>query len=115
VKNQNYRLKVKDKPVDTYVRSYRLAIEAIGLVRKLPKDPAAEVVSDQLIRSITSVGANLQEAKAASSKRDYINFFTHALKSANESKFWLGMMRDTGLAVKVEVEPVLSELAESRI
>ena len=46
-------------------------------------------IKDQLIRSTTSIGANVVEAKSASSLRDYIKFFEIALKSANETKYWL--------------------------
>jgi len=46
-------------------------------------------ISDQLIRSATSIGANVVEAKSSSSRKDYIKFFEIALKSANETKYWL--------------------------
>lgn len=49
----------------------------------------------QCLRSGTSILANYVEAQSASSKKDFINFFTHSLKSANESKVWLALFRDT--------------------
>jgi four helix bundle protein len=54
------------------------------------------VIRRQVIRSGTSIGANFFEASAASSKKDYINFFRHALKSANETRFWLALVNDIG-------------------
>lgn len=60
----------------------------------------------QLLRSATSVGANIVEAQAGSSKRDFQNFINHALKSANETKYWLGLIKDT-LNVK---QPTVIEL-----
>ena len=66
----------------------------------------------QLLRSGTSILANYVEANSASSKKDFINFFTHSLKSANESKVWLALLRDTSRGDKVELEWLLKELTE---
>ncbi|OHA24317.1 MAG: hypothetical protein A3D50_02180, partial [Candidatus Taylorbacteria bacterium RIFCSPHIGHO2_02_FULL_44_12] len=58
------------------------------------------------------IGANIIEAQAGSSKKDFTNFFSHALKSANESKFWLGLLRDSGKADKQRAETLLQETKE---
>mgnify|MGYP003866386553 CR=1 FL=1 len=60
----------------------------------LPNKKVYWVISDQLLRAATSIGANIVEAKASSSKRDFIKFYEIALKSANETKYWLGLLRD---------------------
>lgn len=57
-------------------RSYVFARQIIALVDDFPNKRAAWVISDQLIRAATSIGANIIEAQAASSKRDFINFLT---------------------------------------
>ena len=59
-----------------------------------------------------SIGANYVEAQASSSKKDFINFFHYSLKSANESKFWLAILRDSGKGNQKEVEVLLKELIE---
>jgi four helix bundle protein len=61
----------------------------------LPKNTSSQIISKQLLRSGTSIGANYIEAQGSSSKKDFTNFFHHSLKSANESKFWLAIIRDT--------------------
>jgi four helix bundle protein len=66
----------------------------------------------QLIRSGTSILANYIEANSASSKKDFINFFTHSLKSANESKVWLTLLRDTEKGDAQELEWLLDELIQ---
>jgi four helix bundle protein len=66
----------------------------------------------QLMRSGTSVLANYIEANSASSKKDFINYFTHSLKSSNESKVWITLLRDTHKGDKKEIEPILNELIE---
>jgi four helix bundle protein len=50
---------------------------------------------DQLLRSATSIGANLVEGKAGASKNDFIKFHVIALKSANETKYWLSLIKET--------------------
>ena len=78
----------------------------------MPKDTASQVLIKQLTRSGTSVSANVIEAQSASSKKDYINFYTHALKSANESKLWISLIRDTGKIDKEEADKLLRETIE---
>jgi len=85
---QNDRLKFKE---EFEGRVYRFALDIIGFIEQLPKGQVSNVISDQLLRSATSIGANVVEAQAAASRKDYTNFFAHALKSANETKFWLGV------------------------
>ena len=70
------------------------------------------MISDQLLRSATSIGANIVEAKSSSSKRDFIKFFEIALKSANETKYWLGLLRDATEADKDKVNYLLREVEE---
>lgn len=77
-----------------YQRIYNYGLDIINLVNNLPKNQTSNILGSQLLRSGTSVAANVIEAKSASSKKDYINFYHHALKSANESKLWICYLRD---------------------
>ncbi len=97
------------------VRLYKYIIRLLKFLTKLPNDPVVREIKSQLTRSGTSMGANHFEAEAASSKKDYQNFFHHGLKSANESKFWLAVLRDAGLTpdnLKNECEYLLQETKE---
>ncbi len=94
---------------DIKERSYSFALKIIKLVESLSNAPTSRVIGDQLLRSGTSVGANIIEAQAASSKRDFTNFLNYALKSANETKFWLGLLRDSGKANKEAINPLLED------
>jgi len=78
-------------------RIYQYVLRIIRFVVRLSNDPVVVEIKRQLTKSGSSVGANYFEALGASSKRDFQNYFTHALKSANESKFWLAILRDAGL------------------
>lgn len=69
-------------------------------------------MGDQLLRAGSSIGANIIEAQAASSKKDFINFYHYALKSANETKFWLCLVRDSKKVEAKSIEPILKETIE---
>ena len=103
----------KEKFKDEFERRvYKFALDVIELVDRLPKEQTSRIIADQLVRSTTSIGANVIEAQAASSRKDYTNFFTQALKSANECKFWLGLLRDSGRGDKEAVNRLLREVTE---
>jgi len=88
---QNQSVKPKTNLKD---RAYGYAIRIINFIDALPKDNATQVIVNQLLRSATSIGANIVEAKSSSSRKDFANFFSHSLKSANESIYWLGLLKD---------------------
>lgn len=92
---------------------YDWVIRLIKLIDDLPKGSASNsVIGKQLLRSGTSVLANYIEAKSASSKKDFTNFFNHSLKSANESKVWLALLRDTSKGDKAEINWLLDTLID---
>ena len=101
-----------EKIYDLKERSYWFGINVIKLVKVLPKNTVAFVIGDQLIRAAMSIGANITEGSAASSKKDFINFYNHALKSAVETKFWLRALVDAELLPKEKVESFINEVDE---
>jgi len=70
------------------------------------------IIAKQLFRSATSIGANIVEAQASSSKKDFINFLHHALKSANETKYWLELLLENSKTDNTEVAKLLKEARE---
>lgn len=107
MQNDNAKFKVEFKK-----RLYNFVLRLVRFIGKFRRDSVGEVIGRQMLRSGTSILANYIEAGSASSKRDFINFFTHSLKSANESKVWLTLARDLDLGEKAECEWLLKELAE---
>ena len=75
-------------------------------------DYVTETIVRQLVRSLTSIGANIIEAKASNSKKDFARYFDIALKSANESKFWRYLLRDLKKTDKTKVEEIIKEASE---
>ncbi|OQZ04256.1 MAG: hypothetical protein B6D34_04590 [Candidatus Brocadia sp. UTAMX1] len=106
---QNDKSKFKD---EFKRRIYRFALEIIRFIDELPKGNTCKIIGNQLLRSATSIGANIIEASAASSRKDYTNFFNYSLKSANETKFWLALLRDSGKADKDRTNKLLKETNE---
>jgi four helix bundle protein len=109
VKSQNCNLKFK---TDLRARSYSFALSIIKYVDAIPRSVSSDIITKQLIRAATSVGANIVEAKSASSRKDFINFYNHALKSANESKFWLELSRDSKKNLGSEIDTHIKEVTE---
>jgi|SRR3989344_4843985 len=105
MRNEEYRKKLIN-------RAFIFARKVIVLVDDFPNKRAAWIIADQLLRAATSIGANIIEAQAASSKRDFINFLNHALKSANETKFWLALTKDVAPEKLNEINALLSEVDE---
>jgi len=93
-------------------RLYDFALRLIEFLDKLPNDNVSRRLGDQLLRSGTSIVANYVEGQPASSKKDFTNFFNISLKSANESKLWLALLRDSNRARPEEVVWFLNELKE---
>ncbi len=106
-KNDNLNVKT-----DLRKRSFSFSLMLIVFVNKLPNSKAYWVFSDQLLRSGTSIGANIIEAKASSSKRDFIKFYQIALKSANETLYWLCLLKESSLVKKDDVDPLIQETKE---
>ena len=93
-------------------RLYDFALKLIKFLDGLPKDSVSKTLGNQLLRSGTSIVANYVEGQAASSKKDFTNFFNISLKSANESKLWLALLRDSKRAKREEVIWFLNERNE---
>jgi four helix bundle protein len=70
------------------------------------------VITDQLIRSSTSIGANVFEAKSSSSKLEFKKFLEIALKSANETNYWLNILKDLNLTDLNKINLLIQEVNE---
>ena len=102
---QNSKLEVK-------YRAFYLSLDVIRFLAMLPYNQALKIISAQLIRSLTSIGANIVEAKSSSSKREFLNYFQIALKSANESKYWLALLKELAPEHKDTISIFIQELEE---
>jgi four helix bundle protein len=108
-KTQNHNLNPKS---NIKYRAYYFSIGIMKFTAEFPEKRVYWVISDQLLRSATSIGANVVEAKSSSSRRDFIKFFEIALKSANETKYWLCLLRDGTDVDNGKIEKLLKEAEE---
>ena len=90
--------------------SYQFALKIILLCRKLQIEEKEYIISKQLAKSGTSIGANIEEASGAQSTNDFIAKFHISLKEARESNYWLRLLKDSGLITLVEYDELIKEL-----
>ena len=83
----------KDDPLGK--ESYRFAIQIVKLARSLQVDQKEYVLSRQVLKSGTAIGALIQEAKFAQSRADFTSKMSIALKEASETAYWLSLLKDT--------------------
>jgi four helix bundle protein len=96
---------------DIKYRTYRFSVSIIKFLKDQNWNTKLNVpVFNQLIRSATSIGANVLEGRSGNSDREMIKYYRIALKSANESKYWLCILRD-GLNIE-GLEKLLNEVVE---
>lgn len=109
IKNQN--LAKSSKPELKY-RAFYLSLSIINFVGNLPQNSVNRIICDQLVRCVTSIGANIVEAKSSSSKREFINYFQISLKSTNETKYWLALLREILPDKKDDINKFIQEAEE---
>jgi len=85
-------------------KSYKFALRIVKLSMYLTKEVKEFVLSKQILRSGTSIGANIEEANQAQSKMDFIHKLSIALKESAETNYWIRLLRDSKL-----IEPKLAE------
>ena len=106
--------KTKDQFKEAFKkRLYTLVLKLVELIDSLDKrDRVCRIVGDQLLRSGTSILSNYIEAKSSSSKKEFIHYFSISLKSLNESKMWLVLLRDTKRVDRNKIIWFIDELTE---
>lgn len=100
------------KVYDIKERTYKYSLDVLKFAGKLSRGINNQVLIKQLIRSVTSVGANIVEGQAGSSKKDFIKYYMISLKSANESIYWLSLIKDTNPTLADNVKKLIEETEE---
>jgi four helix bundle protein len=89
-------------------QSFAFSLEIIRLYKQL-ESHREYVVSKQLLRSGTSIGANIEEAAAAESRKDFVHKMNIALKEARETYYWLRLLNESDLAPRIDVRSQLKQ------
>ena len=93
-------------------KSYVFAIRIVKLSQFLQSDKKEFVLSKQILRSGTAVGALIREAEYGQSKTDFIHKLAIALKEANETEYWLSILKDTNYIEQKLFESLLNDCKE---
>ncbi|MCW1967720.1 MAG: four helix bundle protein [Anaerolineae bacterium] len=94
-------------------RTFKFACRVVKLHQYLSKmDESAKILSKQLLRSGTSIGANLEEAEAGQSRADFVSKCVIALKEARETHYWLRLLGETNLVAVEKITPITQEAKE---
>lgn len=94
--------------------SKQFAVDIVNLCTEIRESKKGNVLLNQLLRSGTSIGANIHEANYAASKADFINKFQIALKECYESDYWLGLFKETKMITEDEFANMFDKCSKIR-
>lgn len=101
---------VKDNAVKD--KSFQFALKIVSLYKYLTTQKNEYVLSKQLLRSGTSVGANVEEALSSQSKKEFIAKLNISLKEARETSYWLRLLKESGYIQKGDLIEKSEELSK---
>jgi four helix bundle protein len=93
-------------------KSYKFALRIVKLCRHLSEEKKEFILSKQVLRSGTSIGANITEGNQAQSKSDFIHKLSIALKEAFETEYWLCLLRDSEFITEKQAESLIIDCNE---
>jgi four helix bundle protein len=93
-------------------KSFAFAVRIVNLYKYLCDEKKEYTLSKQLLRSGTSIGANINESQDAQSTNDFISKLSISLKEARESKYWIELLKETNYLTDKEAENILEDLIE---
>ncbi len=93
-------------------KSYQFALRVIKLYKYIAAEKKEYVLSKQILRSGTSIGANIEEANQAQSKADFIHKLSIAQKEAFETDYWLRLLRDSEYLTEAQADSLLNDCRE---
>lgn len=98
----NTKFPIKGRRYDIHDRIFEFIVRVIEFTKFLPKTSQNLVITNQLMRSVTSIGANDQEADGASTRKDFTHCYTIVRKEAKETIFWLKLIERTNNLITTE-------------
>ena len=97
---------------DLKERTEQFSLRVMNLVENLPQGKSMSVISNQILRSATSVGANYRSARRAKSKRDFINKLKIVEEEADETLYWIGLIQRSGKMKPEKLQDLVNEANE---
>ncbi len=111
--NRLYGASVMSENV-TYEKAKAFALKIIAVCKRIQKEEKEYILTNQIIRSATSVGANIAESKYAQSNADFISKLQIALKECAESEYWIDIMSGAGYLCSEEYDNLYAECGRLR-
>jgi len=110
----NYELQITKMKQDNIIqqKSFAFAVRIVNLYKFLTSDKKEFVLSKQLLRSGTSIGANVEEAIGGQSEKDFLSKISIAYKEARESMYWLKLLQATDYLTKEQAQSLLLDTEE---
>ena len=96
----------------TLEKSRKFAIRIYNLYKHLCEDKREYVLAKQLLRSGTSIGANLTEAQYSVSRKDFMNKASISLKECAETEYWLDLLKEINLLTQTEYDSIIADCKE---
>ena len=93
-------------------KSFKLAIRIVNLYKFLCKEKKEFVLSKQILRSGTSIGANIEESLGGQSDKDFFTKLNISYKEARETKYWLRLLQETDYLSEEQAESILNDVEE---
>lgn len=97
------------KKFDIHDRIFRFVIEVLKLIKYIPQTVENKIIINQFVRSVTSVGANDQEADGVSSRKDFIHCYTIVRKELKETRYWLSILSELDSKLRVKFSNSIKE------
>ncbi len=94
---------------DIHERIYNFTLRVIKLVNSLPKTSSNVIIVPQILRCVTSMGANDQEADGTLTKKDFVHCYTIVRKENKETNYWLRLISDTNPTIKQKMGSIIQE------
>ena len=112
LKIENGKLKIWRMDNIVEEKSFRFAVRIVKLNKYLRETQKEHILSKQLLRSGTSIGANIAEAQHAQSRADFLSKLEIALKETSETKYWLRLLKETDYLSSMEFDSIYPDCVE---
>ncbi|WP_425448024.1 four helix bundle protein [Dethiothermospora halolimnae] len=93
-------------------KTYNFALRIVKMYRYIVEEKKEYVISKQLLRCGTSIGANIEEGCSAQSRKDFINKLSIAQKESYETRYWLKLLRDSEIIETIYIKSMLKDCEE---
>lgn len=97
------------KPINIHTRIFNFVVSVLKLLKSLPKTQQNLILINQITRSVTSMGANGQEADGSTSRNQFFNSFTIVKKETKETNYWLGIIYETNEGFQSKMKDIVRE------